>query len=124
MRLPLVGRLIPIVADSYSDPEKGSGAVKITPAHDFNDFEVGARHKLPLINILDAEARVILRENEAFLEGVIENDDLSETLDSLHGLIARRCAQGGDRRHGGARPGRDRSRRTSIRFRMATAPAW
>ena len=40
--LPLVGRLIPIVADSYSDPEKGSGAVKITPAHDFNDFEVGA----------------------------------------------------------------------------------
>jgi valyl-tRNA synthetase len=86
VRLPLVGRLIPIVADSYSDPEKGSGAVKITPAHDFNDFEVGARHKLPLINILDAEARVILRENEAFLEGVIENDDLSETLESLHGL--------------------------------------
>ena len=86
VRLPLVGRLIPIVADSYSDPEKGSGAVKITPAHDFNDFEVGARHKLPLINILDAEARILLRENEAFLEGVIENDDLSETLDSLHGL--------------------------------------
>ncbi|MGO9392128.1 valine--tRNA ligase [Rhodoblastus sp.] len=84
--LPLVGRLIPIVADSYSDPEKGSGAVKITPAHDFNDFEVGARHNLPLVNILDAEARIILRENEAFLEGVIENDDLSETLDSLHGL--------------------------------------
>ena len=84
--LPLVGRLIPIVADSYSDPEKGSGAVKITPAHDFNDFEVGARHKLPLINILDAEARILLRENEAFLEGVIENDDLSETLDSLDGL--------------------------------------
>jgi len=86
VRLPLVGRLIPIVADSYSDPEKGSGAVKITPAHDFNDFEVGARHKLPLINILDAEARILLRENEAFLEGVIENDDLSETLDSLDGL--------------------------------------
>ena len=60
--------------------------MKITPAHDFNDFEVGARHKLPLINILDAEARILLRENEAFLEGVIENDDLSETLDSLHGL--------------------------------------
>jgi valyl-tRNA synthetase len=86
VRLPLVGRLIPIVADSYSDPEKGSGAVKITPAHDFNDFEVGARHNLPLINILDAEARVILRENEAFLEGVIENDDLSDTLESLNGL--------------------------------------
>jgi valyl-tRNA synthetase len=84
--LPLVGRLIPIVADEYTDPEKGSGAVKITPAHDFNDFEVGARHGLPLINILDAEARVLVRENEAFLQGVIENDDLSETLESLHGL--------------------------------------
>ena len=86
VRLPLVGRLIPIVADSYSDPEKGSGAVKITPAHDFNDFEVGSRHKLPLVNILDAEARLLLKENEAFVQGVIENDDLSETLDSLHGL--------------------------------------
>jgi valyl-tRNA synthetase len=86
VRLPLVGRLIPIVPDSYSDPEKGSGAVKVTPAHDFNDFEVGARHDLPLINILDAEGRILVRENEAFLEGVIENDDLSETLESLHGL--------------------------------------
>ena len=47
--LPLVGRRIPIVADEYSDPEKGSGAVKITPAHDFNDFEVGRRHKLEAI---------------------------------------------------------------------------
>src|ERR1700730_2402715 len=44
--LPLVGRRIPIIADEYSDPEKGSGAVKITPAHDFNDFEVGKRHNL------------------------------------------------------------------------------
>ena len=51
--LPLVGREIPIVADEYSDPEKGTGAVKITPAHDFNDFEVGKRHELELINILD-----------------------------------------------------------------------
>ncbi len=49
--LPLVGRKIPIIADEYSDPEKGSGAVKITPAHDFNDFEVGKRHGLPQINI-------------------------------------------------------------------------
>ena len=52
VRLPLANRLIPIVADEYSDPEKGTGAVKITPAHDFNDFEVGRRHELPLINIL------------------------------------------------------------------------
>ncbi len=56
--LPIVGRRIPIIADAYSDPEKGSGAVKITPAHDFNDFEVGRRHNLPMINILDADARI------------------------------------------------------------------
>jgi valyl-tRNA synthetase len=61
VRLPLVGRLIPIVADEYADPEMGSGAVKITPAHDFNDFEVGRRHNLPIINIFDADAR--LNEN-------------------------------------------------------------
>jgi valyl-tRNA synthetase len=54
--LPLVGREIPIVADSYADPETGSGAVKITPAHDFNDFEVGRRHDLPRINIFDKSA--------------------------------------------------------------------
>ena len=58
VRLPIVGRPIPIIADDYADPEKGSGAVKITPAHDFNDFKVGQRHKLPLINVLDAFARV------------------------------------------------------------------
>ena len=56
--LPLVGRRIRIVADEYSDPEKGSGAVKITPAHDFNDFEVGRRHDLEAINIFDKFARV------------------------------------------------------------------
>ena len=53
--LPLTGRLIPIVADEYSDPEKGTGAVKITPGHDFNDFEVGKRHKLPLINLINRD---------------------------------------------------------------------
>lgn len=56
--LPLVGRRIPIVADAYSDPEKGSGAVKITPAHDFNDFEVGRRHNLEAISIFDKFARL------------------------------------------------------------------
>ncbi len=55
---PITGRQIPVVADQYADPEKGSGAVKITPAHDFNDFEVGKRHKLEMINILDDEARL------------------------------------------------------------------
>ncbi len=58
VRLPIVGRPIPIIADDYADPEKGSGAVKITPAHDFNDFKVGQRHRLPMINIFDPFARV------------------------------------------------------------------
>ncbi|MGE0750868.1 MAG: valine--tRNA ligase [Variibacter sp.] len=78
--LPLVGRRIPIVADEYSDPEKGSGAVKITPAHDFNDFEVGRRHHLPLINIFDRSARLALRENEAFLDDVPASAELDMTL--------------------------------------------
>ncbi|MBB5689937.1 valine--tRNA ligase [Roseomonas alkaliterrae] len=60
--LPLTGRAIPVVADEHSDPEKGSGAVKITPAHDFNDFEVGRRHGLAMPSVLDAEARVMLDE--------------------------------------------------------------
>ena len=59
--LPIVGRKIQIVADEYADPEKGTGAVKITPAHDFNDFEVGRRHKLAMIDIFDRDAK--LNEN-------------------------------------------------------------
>jgi valyl-tRNA synthetase len=70
--LPLVGRKIPIVADEYSDPEKGSGAVKITPAHDFNDFEVGKRHGLPQISVLDQEGRLALSNNEDYLRGLPE----------------------------------------------------
>jgi valyl-tRNA synthetase len=58
VRLPLADRLIPIVADEYADPKTGSGAVKITPAHDFNDFEVGRRHGLALLNIFDENARL------------------------------------------------------------------
>ena len=65
--LPLVGRRIPIIGDDYADPEKGSGAVKITPAHDFNDFEVGKRHNLPLINVFDDEAHLTLKDNTLFL---------------------------------------------------------
>ena len=64
--LPIVGRKIPIVADSYADPEQGSGAVKITPAHDFNDFEVGRRCNLNLINILDKTACIELNEDDFF----------------------------------------------------------
>ena len=65
--LPMVGRLIPVVADEYSDPEKGSGAVKITPAHDFNDFEVGKRHGLRSISVIDQEGRITLSNNEDYL---------------------------------------------------------
>jgi valyl-tRNA synthetase len=82
--LPLVGRRIPIIGDEYSDPAKGSGAVKITPAHDFNDFEVGRRHQLPLVNVLDVEASLALRDNEAFLKDVPASADLDATL-ALHG---------------------------------------
>jgi valyl-tRNA synthetase len=82
--LPLVGRRLPIIADAYSDPEKGTGAVKITPAHDFNDFEVGKRHGLPQINILSIEAALLLKENAAFLAGVPASAELDETL-KLHG---------------------------------------
>ena len=64
--LPIVGRKIPIVADSYADPEQGSGAVKITPAHDFNDFEVGRRCNLNSINILDKTACIELNEEDFF----------------------------------------------------------
>ncbi|MFZ0373929.1 MAG: class I tRNA ligase family protein, partial [Xanthobacteraceae bacterium] len=68
--LPLVGRRIPIVADDYADPEKGSGAVKITPAHDFNDFEVGKRHNRPLINVFDQEAHLDLIHNQEFRQDI------------------------------------------------------
>jgi valyl-tRNA synthetase len=83
--LPLVGRRIPIVADAYSDPEKGTGAVKITPAHDFNDFEVGRRHDLPMVSVLDIEGRLNLESNEAFLAGAKITEGLDETL-TLHGI--------------------------------------
>ena len=62
MKLPITGRLIPIIADEHADPELGSGAVKITPGHDFNDFEVGKRagfKPAEMLNMLDAQARVV-----------------------------------------------------------------
>jgi valyl-tRNA synthetase len=74
--LPLVGRKIPIVADEYSDPEKGTGAVKITPGHDFNDFEVGRRHKLEALNIFTADARL--------------NDTVPEAYRGLDRFVARK----------------------------------
>ncbi len=60
IELPIVGRKIPIIADDFVDPKFGTGAVKVTPAHDTNDFEIGERHNLPRINILDSHARFVL----------------------------------------------------------------
>ena len=84
--LPIVGRLIPIVADEYSDPEKGTGAVKITPAHDFNDFEVGRRHKLRAISVMTPEAKLTLTENDDFLEGLDVTPEVQSRLAGLEGL--------------------------------------
>ena len=82
VRLPLVGRLIPIVGDDYADPEKGTGAVKITPAHDFNDFDVGRRHDLRQINVLDQFGNILIDGNAEFLEAA---DVPAETM-ALHGF--------------------------------------
>ncbi|HEX3991126.1 MAG TPA: valine--tRNA ligase, partial [Acetobacteraceae bacterium] len=86
-----VGRAIPIVADEYADPEKGTGAVKITPAHDFNDFEVGRRHALPMPSVLDKTAHVTLTEIEpVFVEGVADPAFVAG-LDGLDRFAARRA---------------------------------
>ncbi len=88
VRLPLVGRLIPIVADDYADPETGSGAVKITPAHDFDDFEVGRRHGLEVINIFDADARLNAAAPESYrrLDRFAARDKVVADLDAA-GLL-------------------------------------
>ena len=77
VRLPLADRLIPIIADEHCDPEKGTGAVKITPGHDFDDFEVGRRHKLPLINILNKDGTL--------------NDIVPEAYRGLDRFVARKA---------------------------------
>ncbi len=79
IRLPLVGRVIPIVGDTYADPEKGTGAVKITPAHDFNDFEVAKRCGLRAISVLNQFAKISF-EDKGFAEGVPVSDELTTTL--------------------------------------------
>ena len=71
VELPLVGRRIPIVGDDYCDPEFGTGCVKITPAHDFNDYEVGKRHNLPLINVLDKNAAILASAQVFHLDGSV-----------------------------------------------------
>jgi valyl-tRNA synthetase len=84
--LPLVGRRIPIIADEYSDPEKGSGAVKITPAHDFNDFEVGKRHGLPMISIMGPEGKLDLDKPD-FIQGVELTPQLKATILEFNGVF-------------------------------------
>ncbi|WP_074381238.1 valine--tRNA ligase [Bartonella doshiae] len=81
--LPLIGRKLLIVGDAYADPEEGSGAVKITPAHDFNDFEVGQRNNLRLINIFTQKAEIFLHGNDAFFDGLVLSDELKILVDHL-----------------------------------------
>ncbi|WJY23095.1 valine--tRNA ligase [Fontisubflavum oceani] len=82
--LPITGRRVPIVADSYADPEKGTGAVKITPAHDFNDWDVGQRTGLRVINVMDTKAAMALRGNADFAEGCPE-DLIAAAIERLDG---------------------------------------
>ena len=81
--LPIANRVIPIIADDHADPEKGTGAVKITPAHDFNDFEVGKRHNLPMINILNSNAT--LNENTPYA-GMTTQEARVKTIEELEKL--------------------------------------
>nr|WP_295981371.1 valine--tRNA ligase [uncultured Agrobacterium sp.] len=83
--LPIVGRRIPIVADDYADPTAGTGAVKITPAHDFNDFEVGKRCGLRAINVMNIDGTISIKENEDFLEGLDHPAALHGAWDRLEG---------------------------------------
>ncbi|MBX8825137.1 valine--tRNA ligase [Ochrobactrum sp. SFR4] len=82
--LPLVGRALPIVGDDYADPESGSGAVKITPAHDFNDAEVGKRNNLRKINIMSPVATILLQDNEDFAEGLTPSAELDALIERFH----------------------------------------
>ena len=84
VKLPLVGREIPIVADEYSDPTKGTGAVKITPAHDFNDFEVGKRQNLEKINVLDAFGKI--NEAAPAYQGLDRFEARKKVVADLHAL--------------------------------------
>jgi valyl-tRNA synthetase len=90
VRLPLTERELPIIADSYVDPAFGSGCVKITPAHDFNDYEVGLRHQLPLINIMTLDASLNDSVPVAYqgLDRTVARTRIVADLDSL-GLIER-----------------------------------
>ena len=85
VRIPLNGREIPIIADEYPDPEKGTGAVKITPAHDFNDFEVGERHGLEKINLMDVHGK--MNENcPAEYQGLDRFESRKKAVEAMEAL--------------------------------------
>ena len=88
LELPLTGRSIPVIADDYVDPEFGSGCVKITPAHDFNDYEIGKRHDLPVINILDDDGAINDQAPEAYrgLDRFVARERIVEDMQKL-GLL-------------------------------------
>lgn len=85
VKLPLTNRTIPIIADTYCNPEKGTGAVKITPAHDFNDFEVGKRHALPVLNVFDSFACLNEEAPEAY-QGLERFDARKKVIADLEAL--------------------------------------
>ncbi|MFJ4053468.1 valine--tRNA ligase [Pseudomonas sp. NPDC089743] len=92
VELPLVGRRIPIIADDYCDPEFGTGCVKITPAHDFNDYEVGKRHNLPLLNIFDKNALVLPAAQAFNLDGSV-NEQADSRLPAQYAGLDRFVAR-------------------------------
>ena len=105
VELPLCSRTIPIISDEYVDPEFGTGCVKITPGHDFNDYEVGARHDLPLINILTETAQINEEAPQAYQgldrfearEKIIEDLEKTGLLESIddHSLMVPRGDRSG-----------------------------
>ncbi|WP_372878235.1 valine--tRNA ligase [Spongiibacter marinus] len=92
IELPLVGRRIPIVADDYVDREFGTGCVKITPAHDFNDYALGQRHKLPMINIMDQDAAILGRA-DVYNSDSSANDELDAGLPEAYAGLDRYAAR-------------------------------
>ena len=90
--LPLVNRRIPVIADHHADPEKGSGCVKITPAHDFNDYAVGKRNNLPMMNVLTQDA-CVRPQAEIFNSDGTENTDLDASLPAAYAGLTREDAR-------------------------------
>ncbi|WP_372864270.1 valine--tRNA ligase [Spongiibacter sp.] len=92
VELPLVGRRIPIVADDYVDRDFGTGCVKITPAHDFNDYALGQRHKLPMINIMNPDAAILARA-EVYNSDSSSNTELDDRLPDAYAGLDRYAAR-------------------------------